>query len=985
MSKFTTTLKGLMALALGSFALSASAVVNPVTIDDATVVSSIPGESDNRAVYVIQSQERGGLYSQLGDAMQLACCGNTEATDGCSWNNDIAVSAENVNQQFAIITYEGKKYLYSVAGAGFITRSGNKAAINTENVTNGEITLTASAVNSVNYYRISVNGYILNHSGGYNKDTFKGIYLAASAGPDGGNRYYLQKLNSVTLTDDQYNTAIGIIRGAVDAVKTTQIARLNDIKEFYHNPSEIDGYISQISAATTESQVNEIVENVFDALDGKLVYLIYAPRESETDYKYLGVLGVDNYRIAQLLPQRGTRAKWQLKRVENTYTFKLRNIASDTYVNGSDNGQTIAGGSFVLEFKNNTSTEGGVSLKYYDNDRCLTVGSRTVGGITYQYALGHSVNVAGQSNEAANAWKIEPVGVAPAAIEEGYYVIRSNRGLTGSPNGYDDGFGGTLLGVYTADRTIARTNAGLSAGVHLRQYATGMHTIWKIVPTADGGYKIYSIIGDMEEGGNLGMHFEGGDSYVTLTNEPTTVYIRSIAQWNLSSTSPFPNGVVLCSDAESTSGSNCFDVANSLGNSSINADFFVKANGWYPEPQTSNVGTLFYIERVSDYDVEQAIASYVDYAAETRSFQLLKNVLSDDDIAYALSGKTTDPKSVTTVAQANKYLNEVDPENGNKVSSTLAFERLDGKVIRINNRQHSAYYMCPKSDDATKLATGNTNVDNSLNYLWEVEVVNAALRQVRLKNYVSGKYAGPMANANNTAITMVDDAANAGTYTISRYYSLDGKSLYANLLAPGNSITLNALHCGSGASYQVLRWVHSNLASHWTLMNAAADDVKNTQLDLSINAEGTVIYIKNAEGSGALTKTADFPETHKVTLTPAAAAAVAADEATATPVAVEIPDANISATTDGFDINLDGLNVVPSDYTLNIPAGYFTVNSKLAPAMSTAVKVEDTTSIKEIGTAEKTGATVIYDLQGRRVSNAGKGVYIINGVKTLVK
>lgn len=49
------------------------------------------------------------------------------------------------------------------------------------------------------------------------------------------------------------------------------------------------------------------------------------------------------------------------------------------------------------------------------------------------------------------------------------------------------------------------------------------------------------------------------------------------------------------------------------------------------------------------------------------------------------------------------------------------------------------------------------------------------------------------------------------------------------------------------------------------------------------------------------------------------------------------------------------------------------------------VKVEGiNASIKEINAAAKEG-NVIYDMQGRRVANATKGLYIVNGVKTLVK
>lgn len=52
-----------------------------------------------------------------------------------------------------------------------------------------------------------------------------------------------------------------------------------------------------------------------------------------------------------------------------------------------------------------------------------------------------------------------------------------------------------------------------------------------------------------------------------------------------------------------------------------------------------------------------------------------------------------------------------------------------------------------------------------------------------------------------------------------------------------------------------------------------------------------------------------------------------------------------------------------------------------APAIVTIVGEN---SISEVAAATKS-ADAIYDLQGRRVANATKGLYIINGVKTLVK
>ncbi len=46
---------------------------------------------------------------------------------------------------------------------------------------------------------------------------------------------------------------------------------------------------------------------------------------------------------------------------------------------------------------------------------------------------------------------------------------------------------------------------------------------------------------------------------------------------------------------------------------------------------------------------------------------------------------------------------------------------------------------------------------------------------------------------------------------------------------------------------------------------------------------------------------------------------------------------------------------------------------------------KQTSGISEVVAGGENGVEVIYDLQGRRVANASKGIFIINGVKTLVK
>ena len=995
MSKFTTTLKGLMALALGSFALGADAAL-PLASDAPT------GDTfaENTIWYNWQKNGNDAYIVNLPE-YQTSSGNNFLLTKTSLPGSENFAASEwcFVGDQTSGYTIYNRK-----AGTGMIlgvlpntADNGQDSQVklySADNVPDNVITTYYISEHQtegciyIELYTTRNNGNASTHYM-FNQRTVSGSTALSLWTTCGGPARRTDAGNAYKLTPTSEATTL------LNATKTAAKTAIAGIQQFYHDQVAFNQLLADVEAATSVADVDAQVERVMAAINGKIVHLTYAKNMTDnTKNNYLGVVGDGDLRIAKLLPEMGARTKWQLQRVSGTTKFRLRNISTNTYMGLSNNAQVSTDGAYTIDFRANASTANSVSLKFggadaaATNNVCMSIGANSNFSYTDENSL-LQIETYGDMDKAECAWLITPAGIDYQSIpaEGGYYVIRSNRGLTGNTNGFSEGFPGSLLGCYTPDREKARNNKKYATGVHLRQYMTGMQTIWKIVPQQEGGYKIYSLMGENADGTpSLGMHFTQG-SKVTITDEPSTVYFIDPSEYTGYSDkkSPIPYGVVINTKESATK--DCFDQSNALSgaenNSSINADFYVVAgDGYGPDDASGKTdqGTVFYLERVSSYDVQAAKEAFIDYAAENRMFELLKNVLTPAEQAAALVEKTTtDASTINDIAAARNYLNE-----GEHAASTLAFEQLNGKVIRLSNRLEAGWYMCPNPSNAALLHTSNTNVETSLDYLWEVEVVDAAMRQIRLKNYASGKYVGSMTTSDNTNVTIVDNVANAGMYKIARYYSLDGESFYANLLADNGDQSKNALHRASQGGNKVVRWTHSALASHWTLMNAAADDVKNTQLELSINPEGTVISIKNAEGSGALTKTADFPETHKVTLTPAAAAAVAADEATATPVAVEIPDANINPTSDGFDISLEGLDVVPSDYTLNVPAGYFTVNSKLAPAMSTAVKVEDTTSIKEIGAAEK-GADVIYDLQGRRVSKAGKGVYIINGVKTLVK
>ncbi len=81
----------------------------------------------------------------------------------------------------------------------------------------------------------------------------------------------------------------------------------------------------------------------------------------------------------------------------------------------------------------------------------------------------------------------------------------------------------------------------------------------------------------------------------------------------------------------------------------------------------------------------------------------------------------------------------------------------------------------------------------------------------------------------------------------------------------------------------------------------------------------------------------------------------------------------------------DGEAFIPSDGGASISGfrAYFVSNAQAAKKM--AVNIDGTTTgIIEINTTVQDTPTVIYDLNGRRVAKATKGIYIINGKKVIV-
>lgn len=170
-----------------------------------TVVTTDPTEADNKAVYVLTAP-RGGLYAEPSENK----VGSFGYADGYADRGSMVMDATDVNQQFSFIMHEGKRYLYSV-GAKKI------ASAPTSEFT-GHVTLTSTSTdvrevtfdcdNTTGTKMIKFGVYVINIT---TWNHFRGVNVAKNSSRDVGNSFSFNKINGVTLSDNELVGAINII------------------------------------------------------------------------------------------------------------------------------------------------------------------------------------------------------------------------------------------------------------------------------------------------------------------------------------------------------------------------------------------------------------------------------------------------------------------------------------------------------------------------------------------------------------------------------------------------------------------------------------------------------------------------------------------------------------------------------------------------------------------------------------------------------
>ncbi len=725
---------------------------------------------------------------------------------------------------------------------------------------------------------------------------------------------------------------------------------------------------------TLESVQSEIYNDIYPKLDRKVVYMANNGRETASKGKYIYLNKTTNKFVAT--DHKCVLGKWQFIHNGNGNNFILRNIATDTYVS--------AAGSFsatsATERRNSPYTfqilahkDGkGFVLKFTGNNMC-----EKIDNADDSYLMCATQADPSNVTDAAYSFSFEAANIAASEITaDDLYVIRSTRGKSDEDSyKYTAKYPGSLITAYPADRQLARERVGYLNGAHLEMYAPG--SVWKFVKEGEG-YKIYSLIGEQTNAAdNKGLKVveHDGVKYVDVMANPDVFYLKEIS----SADGAFmaANTYALCTAQNGGEYVTVTDENN-------HGDFFLTLSATEPTTATDDAASFFIESIGTTHDGANPTEEYKTYAKELHMFKSIAPVLNDEDMEYILAEKEDyDYTNISTIAAANEFM-----AKGKMTASSRAFQRLDGKMIRLQNRMPFGRYLYSNTSAAAQYnnptATTADIAAQTLNSIWTVElpgttdeekIASARMRQLRLRNLATGAYVNAHLQTGETAQTL----------TVRRRASLDQTEFFLALTKDYERNTALMMKDNGAdipvASDETTWGANSSQYAHWSIETAVSAAVPTVTLTKHTEKDDTyVLTVAKPEGVTAMSLTG---------LTGLGKASV--EKATVARELTEAAEVELTADADG---NITG--EIPAqlasatednNYTVKLPAALLAMDNNVSPAVEATVTVPSDptlTGIKEVTAAEK-GAEVIYDLQGRRVSKASKGVYIINGVKTLVK
>lgn len=756
-----------------------------------------------------------------------------------------------------------------------------------------------------------------------------------------------------------------------DELYNEKKALLNDIKNAVTNNSEV--------VFTAIPEVEAINASWLAEANGRLIYLKNI-RRPQANGKYLTANAGNNEVNTKGAPV--ANSNWMVEVQGTTPTFKLFNPEKNKYLGKAAHnaGVSVCGADDAGIFElNDVTNQGGnngtafhiTNISDPNGELALNVNEGTSHLVTWYVADGGST------------WTIELAGVPASEIAAGkYYRIRSARTLAKT----DKRAEGSLLGVNTA---VENGQAAGNVAIDPSRFS-GLGTIWRIDNSdVEGKYYIRNAATEFEGQADLNLMGKGAANANVSDNAGKFVFLTKDSNWN----HKHPKAVIIKNQ------DNNYADTNSGGNS---MGTWTQCDNQWP-----NNGGIYFFEEATDYeDIKNAyIAAANGQLALTELQNLIDNnhilteLWSENDIAKAQKAldKFQEAPS-TTVAKANS-------RHGNQTAlkaqmyadfgDELCRAAENKPFIAWNIERHSDdgfnYYLSFVetssfgTDDEKSNVVGTTLDKTSLAAHWTLEYQGNG--KYFIKNYLNNRLAGFNDSDNHPFQT---------SETEGNLYEVLGYTINGKAVAGFKTNGWFMHQTNNGTKDYIVRWTAPNddTASGWYVSYADHDD---NAVELLAESDATRIIFRVA--GGTLTKHDAYGDHHAVIVTKQPAA----EEQQLSRAIIEEPtsfllssDEHVKALEDGtFAVDYNGIDnpgLEEGTYIVTVPTAAFkTSDGKVTRTGSFTVTVDaagnvNTTGIENVVAKDsKPAHEVIYDLQGRRVNKAARGLYIINGKKVFVK
>ena len=466
------------------------------------------------------------------------------------------------------------------------------------------------------------------------------------------------------------------------------------------------------------------------------------------------------------------------------------------------------------------------------------------------------------------------------------------------------------------------------------------------------------------------------------------------------SLSAYPTDAVTVPTATATYPLFKFFFGSLMLNSTSGKTYGVAIDSW----TTEDAGNCFLITEAADFDPTEALARFAD---RTPYYEALNDVIT---AAQAMPFGNT----VNTYVQSSDYTTALAAAQNTYADTDATIDELTEAATDLAaalytctlNLPEAGYYRIKGETSGMYLASGlASNNKYAMSSATDASTI-FYFDGSKLINFGSGLTNGMGSNswswvygtANGSTVTFVDAQTLTGTYGIQSVNSTNLATYFYD-----NGDGTGSADRGTNVSFPTT----TTRYALWTLEEV-------TELPFTISAAGqATLSLPTAweVPAGVTVRYASVEHDGLLTVEDATATAIAADEAVilvGTPGDYTITLAasgetlgsiltstnnggvSVPAETKAYILALNGENQVVfsllNDSDRNIAgfkAYYISTAAGEAPAFFLLDEGE-VTGINAVNAAAQNGAAV-YDLQGRRVSNAQKGVYIINGQKVLVK